>query len=507
MTATVTILNDEFVREMKQQGVIDHEGVLDIDATKKVFESLRAMGVAEGQRDLQELLRALDSDSLQLGLEKIVALRLHATTADATLTRVRQDHELALTRVNLLRDEVNTQRQKNGEAHAEIATLQRLLAAERGALLSPPVTEPEAALLRLVRQYGCINERGEVDWEKAQAGIDYFKKSRDYVTTPPPAREPETFPACYHRGPAYNQHEARYTAPCEQCAARIPAEPAPSDGNSEYRYAAAHRRASEAFRALTPAQQMERMRDAGVFRTDGGEMLDYLKARSEPVPVVDKPQLYRVCFHRFSGDENRTWTTPCAQCDARIPAEPTKEADSLVSELEQLVARVDESPNGRRIVRECLSLAKMLVAKNKAYGDSAMNPVRIFARDLDPRAQILVRLDDKLSRLARGSAAGEDVILDLLGYLILYRITPAADGGLAVPPAAVDLFKNLVVRPPTPEEIVALRKTAEESEKNSPYQERRPFVECPRCAAQPGSPILCVACQRRRASHQWDGRR
>ena len=33
-----------------------------------------------------------------------------------------------------------------------------------------------------------------------------------------------------------------------------------------------------------------------------------------------------------------------------------------------------------------------------------------------------MRIDDKLSRLARGRAAGEDVTLDLIGYLILLRV-------------------------------------------------------------------------------------
>ena len=36
--------------------------------------------------------------------------------------------------------------------------------------------------------------------------------------------------------------------------------------------------------------------------------------------------------------------------------------------------------------------------------------------------QIRVRIDDKLSRLARGQAAGEDVVLDLIGYLVLLRV-------------------------------------------------------------------------------------
>lgn len=74
------------------------------------------------------------------------------------------------------------------------------------------------------------------------------------------------------------------------------------------------------------------------------------------------------------------------------------------------------------IRRECDALAEMLIAKNRAYGDSALNPVRIFSR-ASPEEQILVRIDDKISRITHGEAAGEDVILDLLGYLILLRVS------------------------------------------------------------------------------------
>lgn len=70
----------------------------------------------------------------------------------------------------------------------------------------------------------------------------------------------------------------------------------------------------------------------------------------------------------------------------------------------------------------------LLVAKNAAYGDSALNPLCLFAGDLDVAAQIRVRIDDKLSRLARGTAAGEDVELDLLGYLLLLRIARRRGG-------------------------------------------------------------------------------
>ncbi len=75
----------------------------------------------------------------------------------------------------------------------------------------------------------------------------------------------------------------------------------------------------------------------------------------------------------------------------------------------------------KQIVDECASVTSMLLQKNLAYGDSAIDPVRVFSK-ASPEEQVLVRLDDKLSRLARGSAAGEDVTLDLLGYLVLLRI-------------------------------------------------------------------------------------
>lgn len=75
----------------------------------------------------------------------------------------------------------------------------------------------------------------------------------------------------------------------------------------------------------------------------------------------------------------------------------------------------------RLITEECDELKALLLAKNSAYGNSALDPVRIFSK-ADAAEQIRVRLDDKLSRIKRGSAAGEDVEKDILGYLILLRV-------------------------------------------------------------------------------------
>lgn len=79
------------------------------------------------------------------------------------------------------------------------------------------------------------------------------------------------------------------------------------------------------------------------------------------------------------------------------------------------------SKTAKDIQSECDDIARMLLEKNAAYGDSALDPLRIFSK-ADPVEQILVRIDDKLSRLKRGTLAGEDVERDLVGYLILLRI-------------------------------------------------------------------------------------
>jgi hypothetical protein len=77
----------------------------------------------------------------------------------------------------------------------------------------------------------------------------------------------------------------------------------------------------------------------------------------------------------------------------------------------------------------CYEIKNMLLEKNRMYGDAALNPKRIFSK-ADEIAQINVRIDDKLSRIANQQEDDdEDAELDLIGYLILKRIkkklTPA----------------------------------------------------------------------------------
>ncbi len=61
--------------------------------------------------------------------------------------------------------------------------------------------------------------------------------------------------------------------------------------------------------------------------------------------------------------------------------------------------------------------------KNNKYGSSALSPSRIFSK-ADSVEQLKVRIDDKLNRILNynDSTEDEDVIQDLIGYLILLQI-------------------------------------------------------------------------------------
>lgn len=70
----------------------------------------------------------------------------------------------------------------------------------------------------------------------------------------------------------------------------------------------------------------------------------------------------------------------------------------------------------------CREMAQFLIEKNRAYGNSALDPVRIFSKS-DNIEQLMVRIDDKLSRFARGREfPGDNDVDDLLGYLVLLKV-------------------------------------------------------------------------------------
>lgn len=75
-----------------------------------------------------------------------------------------------------------------------------------------------------------------------------------------------------------------------------------------------------------------------------------------------------------------------------------------------------------KIIKVCTDISEFLVKKNIAYGDSAINPCRIFSKS-DNLEAIRVRIDDKLNRIMNGTSyPGDDDVDDLIGYLILYKV-------------------------------------------------------------------------------------
>lgn len=72
----------------------------------------------------------------------------------------------------------------------------------------------------------------------------------------------------------------------------------------------------------------------------------------------------------------------------------------------------------------CDDVKELLLYKNMKYGNSALQPARVFSK-ASAYEQILVRIDDKLNRVKSGSNIledDEDVIMDLIGYLVLLKI-------------------------------------------------------------------------------------
>jgi len=99
--------------------------------------------------------------------------------------------------------------------------------------------------------------------------------------------------------------------------------------------------------------------------------------------------------------------------------------DSKEFRYEDLYLLTVGTAAGKEILESCIEIAHMLIRKNIAYGNSALDPVRIFSK-AGPREQLHVRIDDKLNRLMKGTEyPGDNDIDDLIGYLVLLKIAKA----------------------------------------------------------------------------------
>lgn len=77
-----------------------------------------------------------------------------------------------------------------------------------------------------------------------------------------------------------------------------------------------------------------------------------------------------------------------------------------------------------QVVQVLNNIQTLLISKNAKYGNAALEPLGVFSK-LSPREGLLIRIDDKLKRIKNGSLEkdDEDVVNDLIGYLILLKIS------------------------------------------------------------------------------------
>lgn len=73
---------------------------------------------------------------------------------------------------------------------------------------------------------------------------------------------------------------------------------------------------------------------------------------------------------------------------------------------------------------ELKTIGELLKQKNKAYGNTALNPTNVFSK-LNASEAICARLDDKLARIKNKGINDEteDTVSDLIGYLLLLKMS------------------------------------------------------------------------------------
>lgn len=92
------------------------------------------------------------------------------------------------------------------------------------------------------------------------------------------------------------------------------------------------------------------------------------------------------------------------------------------AELVETASETKDLSFETRVKAITASIADLLIGKNRKYGNSALEPERVFS-SAETAEAIRVRIDDKLSRIKTSDPEDqEDSISDLIGYCILLKI-------------------------------------------------------------------------------------
>lgn len=122
---------------------------------------------------------------------------------------------------------------------------------------------------------------------------------------------------------------------------------------------------------------------------------------------------------RKRGEDEPTWT--CPKCNATMHYLENQENICVCCGRlldENCKEEYDETIHNK-FHSIYASHEAMLLEKNKRYGDSALKPAKVFASHLDDIDSILIRLDDKISRIRNSDEIRKNDVSDLMGYCVL----------------------------------------------------------------------------------------
>jgi|TARA_B110000444_G_C18740126_1_gene547605 hypothetical protein len=99
---------------------------------------------------------------------------------------------------------------------------------------------------------------------------------------------------------------------------------------------------------------------------------------------------------------------PLVQCTIPSWVQTDTQSDDFANNLDKVTSEIVE----------------LLKSKNKAYGNTALAPVKIFSR-LDATEALCARIDDKIMRIKNKGINDqtEDTVDDLIGYLLLLKMS------------------------------------------------------------------------------------
>lgn len=86
--------------------------------------------------------------------------------------------------------------------------------------------------------------------------------------------------------------------------------------------------------------------------------------------------------------------------------------------------RVKDTPTQQKIKDILSGMTDLILYKNRKYGDSAINPKKIFYKG-DSTNSILIRLDDKIGRVMSNTEEKPRVndVADIIGYCTLLLVS------------------------------------------------------------------------------------